>query len=118
MCRPSRQPKTRKPYVLKNCASNAQQGGTMELDPQMFKPASRLEDWAEEATYREQIHENYRGNPYIEALPEILDEPTATAQLQYYPGYDEKDRHAAPKDRIHFVANAVHFFDVAPRHLE
>jgi hypothetical protein len=60
----------------------------------------------------------YKGNPFIEALPPVLDEDQAINALRRYPAYDESERLLPNHLRIHMIQNALHFFAPLPVHLD
>jgi len=47
---------------------------------------------AEEAQYKEQAIPDYRGNPFIEALPELLAPVEVVEKLAFYPAYSNNER--------------------------
>lgn len=47
---------------------------------------------AEEAVYKEQIIEEYRDNPFIEALPPIFSPEEVIDKMIVYPPYNEGER--------------------------
>src|SRR5215210_4278841 len=52
----------------------------------------------------------YRGNPMIEALPQILSVKQVIKRLAYYPDYDESGRFAEPHIRLHMIDDALNLF--------
>ena len=60
----------------------------------------------------------YKGNPFIEALPPVLDEDQAIKCLARYPDYDESERLLPNHVRLHMIQNALHFFAPLPVHLD
>lgn len=70
------------------------------------------------ATYREQLVRSYKGNPLIEALPNILSMPDAMKLLAYHPTFDSKDRGLPPEIRIHQIQGAMRFFEPLPIHVD
>lgn len=69
------------------------------------------------ATYHEEIS-IYSGNPAIEALPEILDEDEAIAQLEFYPEFDEAERELPAHLRLHLIQSVADLFVVLSSHLD
>ncbi|WP_041591664.1 hypothetical protein [Thermoanaerobacter mathranii] len=55
------------------------------------------------AEYKEQVIPEYRGNPFIEALPPILSAEEAAERLAYYPPYHPEERKLESHYRIHMV---------------
>ena len=51
------------------------------------------------AEYRDEEHPLYRGNPYIEALPEILSRQQAAERMMYLPPYEPSHRLLPPEIR-------------------
>lgn len=70
------------------------------------------------AEYLEADTPIYKGNPFIEALPPVLDEDQAIQSLARYPAYDESERYLPDHLRIHMIQNALHFFAPLPVHLD
>jgi hypothetical protein len=70
------------------------------------------------AEYLESDTPIYKGNPFIEALPPLLDEDQAINCLARYPDYDESERLLPKHVRIHMIQNALHFFAPLPIHLD
>lgn len=60
----------------------------------------------------------YRDNPFIEALPPVLDEDQAIKCLARYPDYNEAERLLPNHVRLHMIQNALHFFAPLPIHLD
>jgi hypothetical protein len=60
----------------------------------------------------------YKGNPFIEALPPVLDEDQAIKCLARYPDYDDSERLLPNHVRLHMIQNALHFFAPLPVHLD
>lgn len=53
-----------------------------------------------EATYRKDTNPEYKGNPFIEALPALPDDQTLARALTYLPKFDLFEREAEPGYRI------------------
>lgn len=60
----------------------------------------------------------YRNNPFIEALPPVLDEDQTIECLARYPDYDKRERLLPNHVRLHMIQNALHFFAPLPIHLD
>lgn len=60
----------------------------------------------------------YRNNPFIEALPPVLNEDQAIKCLARYPSYDKSERSLPNHVRLHMIQNALHFFAPLPIHLD
>lgn len=59
------------------------------------------EDFFQVAEYKEQNVPSYKGNPFIEALPNILSEEDFMNLVNTYPIYDENERNLPIQERIH-----------------
>lgn len=59
------------------------------------------ENFFQVANYKEQNVPSYKGNPFIEALPNILSEEEFLKLVNTYPPYDENERNLPIKERIH-----------------
>lgn len=70
------------------------------------------------AKYREQIIPEYRGNPFIEALPPILSAEEAAERLAFYPPYHLQERNLESHYRIHMVQRLFQIFQPLPVHLD
>jgi hypothetical protein len=68
------------------------------------------------AEYRPAAISLYRGNPLIQALPDILTPTQARKLMARYPEYAESDRQAAPELRIHQMHTALNLFVPLPEH--
>lgn len=51
------------------------------------------------AVYHDQRVAEYRGNPWIEALPPVVSRAEAKDRMAFYPEYDPADREAHPEER-------------------
>jgi hypothetical protein len=75
---------------------------------------------AEEVTlqsdYKLQELPQYRGNPFIEVLPEILDKATFYSAAKRQPQYEEEFRKAADHLRRHMLGQIFDLFVPLPRH--
>ncbi|MFL0248426.1 ATP-binding protein [Candidatus Clostridium stratigraminis] len=69
------------------------------------------------AIYTEQKISEYKNNPLIEALPEIIDNPIKMAkQLTRYPQYNKDDLNLPAMYRIHLVKEIERFFKPLSTH--
>jgi len=57
----------------------------------------------EEAVYREQVLAEYRNNPLIEALPDILLRETAIQLMANYPEFREEELSLPPEHKLHCI---------------
>lgn len=71
-----------------------------------------------EAIYKEQEVIDFRGNPLIEALPEILSPEEAYDSLSYYPDFDENERRLPTHIRYHAIPRLNRFFQPVMQHLD
>lgn len=71
-----------------------------------------------EAEYKEQIIEEYKGNPLIEALPDILDKVDVIDKLTSYPAFNENERNLDAKYRFHIAQRLFKFFQPLSVHLD
>jgi hypothetical protein len=70
------------------------------------------------AEYKEQVIPEYRGNPFIEALPPILSAEEAAERLAFYPPYHPQERNLESHYRIHMVQRLFQIFQPLPVHLD
>lgn len=69
------------------------------------------------AIYTEQKISEYKNNPLIEALPEIIDNPIKMAkQLTRYPQYNKEDLSLPAMYRVHMVKEIERFFKPLSTH--
>ena len=68
----------------------------------------------EHAEYRRAPISLYRGNPLVEALPNILTPKEARKLMARYPEYDPADRTAPAELRIHQMHTALNLFVPLP----
>jgi hypothetical protein len=70
------------------------------------------------AAYHEAEVEMYRGNPYLEALPPLMDGLTILARLSYEPPYDEAHRKLSTEVRAELLQNLLAFVQPLSLHRE
>jgi len=70
------------------------------------------------AEYKEQVINEYSGNPFIEALPPILSAEEAAERLSFYPIYHPQERNLESHYRIHMVQRLFQLFQPLPVHLD
>lgn len=70
------------------------------------------------ANYKEQVIEEYKGNPFIEALPLIYSSSEAAEKLAFYPIYNNEERMLESQYRIHLVQRLFQCFQPLPIHLD
>lgn len=73
---------------------------------------------AVEAEYKEQIIEEYMGNPFIEALPPIYSKGEVVDKLVVYPNYNDKERMLESHLRVHMVQRLFQCFQPLQIHLD
>ena len=69
------------------------------------------------AQYHEEIS-IYRGNPLIEALPEIMEEDEVIDKLKFYPDFDKEERKLPAHLRLHLIQNVLNLFILLSSHLD
>ena len=72
----------------------------------------------EKAQYREQMIPEYRGNPLIEALPEIWDSDTVVEMLSEEPSYHDGERALDAHYRMHCIQRLFHYFQPLEQHID
>lgn len=71
------------------------------------------------AEYKEQIIEEYKGNPFLEALPDICNKEKVIDSLGMYPYYNEDERKLPEHIRIHIISERLFkIFQPLPRHID
>lgn len=73
---------------------------------------------AVEAEYIEQMIEEYKGNPFIEALPPIYSKDEVVDKLIVYPIYNSKERMLDSHLRVHMVQRLFQCFQPLQVHLD
>lgn len=71
-----------------------------------------------DAVYSEQIIQDYKSNPLIEALPPIFTEDDVIEQISVFPPYDEKERELNSSYRFHCVQRLFQYFQPFEIHLD
>ena len=75
--------------------------------------------WKVEADYLEQVLPEYRDNPLIEALPDIMSDDDTIAALTATPTYSEDERKLDSRYRIHCLSRLLHdYYQPLPQHLD
>jgi len=70
------------------------------------------------ATYRKQVISDFAGNPWIEALPDILSPEQVIEALSSYPPMDPLERQLEPHLRIHLIPQRLsQYFQPLEQHL-
>lgn len=70
------------------------------------------------AEYKEQIIEDYMDNPFIEALPSILNKEEVIYKLTNYPPFNEKERLLEGHYRYHIVQRLFQYFQPLSIHID
>lgn len=70
------------------------------------------------AEYKEQVIADYKGNPLIEALPNIVSKFEAMDELAVYPYYDENERYLESHYRCHLIQRLFQYFQPLGNHLD
>lgn len=70
------------------------------------------------AEYKEQYIEEYRHNPLIEALPDILSPEEVIDKISFYPKFNEEERYIDSHIRIHLIQRLYDYFQPLPIHLD
>lgn len=73
---------------------------------------------AELAEYKEQMIDEYRNNPLIEALPQIMDKIEVIDKIAVYPSFSEGERLLKPHLRYHIIQRLFSYFQPLSIHLE
>lgn len=73
---------------------------------------------AVEAQYKEQIIPDYKRNPFIEALPNLLSPQEVIEKIANYPEYDKGERQLESFYRIHMIDRLFQVFQPLPMNLE
>lgn len=70
------------------------------------------------AIYTEQVLSEYKGNPFIEALPPILSPEEAFEEIKFFPEFDEKEINLPTHLRFHAIAKIDKFFHPVMQHIK
>lgn len=73
---------------------------------------------AVEAEYKKQVIDEYNGNPFIEALPNILSSEEVVDKLVIYPKYNKEERNLENQYRIHLTQRLFQCFQPLMIHLD
>lgn len=73
---------------------------------------------AVKAIYSEQMLNEYRDNPLIEALPPILSKEDIIDRLSVFPYYEEKERELDEKYRFHCIQRLFQYFEPLNIHID
>lgn len=77
-----------------------------------------MQDLIHNAVYREQVIPEYKGNPFIETLPEIVPSNEIVSRLAYFPTYDKEERQLDSQYRIHLIGRLYDVFQPLMIHLD
>lgn len=71
------------------------------------------------AEYKEQIVDDYKGNPFIECLPNLCSKEDTIAKLAVYPSFNDDERFLETHYRLHIISQSLFkVFQPLPMHLE
>lgn len=71
------------------------------------------------AEYKEQIVDDYKGNPFIECLPNLCSKEDTIEKLAVYPNFNEDERFLETHYRLHIISQRLFkLFQPLPMHLE
>lgn len=73
---------------------------------------------AVEADYKEQVIPDYKGNPFIETLPNLLSDQESIEKLAFYPGFNKSERLMDSHYRIYMVDRLFQVFQPLPMSIE
>ena len=62
--------------------------------------------------YKEQVIPDYRGNPFIEALPEVFAPAEVVEKLAFYPTYNKDERPLDSHYRIYMIDRLFQIFSL------
>lgn len=71
-----------------------------------------------DAVYLNQKIEDYQGNPFLEALPPILDQEAIISGFSFYPSYKNEERNDFIEYRCHYLRRLNKFFQPFGIHLK
>lgn len=71
-----------------------------------------------DAVYLNQEIEDYQGNPFLEALPPILQQETIIGGFSFYPSYRNEERNDSTEYRCHYLRRLNKFFQPFGIHLK
>jgi len=71
-----------------------------------------------DAHYLTQVLDEYKGNPFIEALPPILSAAQAVDALTVEPGYHESERELDANYRFHCIQRLFRYFQPLDTHID
>ena len=74
--------------------------------------------YMEKAHYLEQVIPEYRGNPLIEALPEIWASDTVVELLSEEAPYHDGERMLDARYRMHCIQRLFHYFQPLEQHID
>ncbi|WP_252246874.1 ATP-binding protein [Clostridium sp. ZBS4] len=71
-----------------------------------------------EAVYENQKIAEYKGNPMIEALPNIKSKKEVIDDICVYPAYEDEERNLASHLKLHVIQRIFKYFQPLPMHLD
>ncbi len=87
------------------------------MDYTQYPVITVLKGRTEKAEYKHQVLAEYRDNPLIEALPNILSEVDVVSMFANYPDFSEDEISLEPSMRLHCVQRLYDYVEVLPLHL-
>lgn len=88
------------------------------MEKQTEKVAIPNGGYAVKAVYTEQLLDEYKCNPLIEALPPILSEEEVIERLAVYPPFNSKERNLDVHYRFHCVQRLFRYFQPLEKHID
>lgn len=73
---------------------------------------------AQKAIYQSQSIEEYKNNPFIEAMGSIQTQDEIIDKLAVYPPYHKEERNLDPHHKVHLLTRLLRYFQPIPLHLE
>ncbi|MDS0527609.1 ATP-binding protein [Clostridium sp. SHJSY1] len=70
------------------------------------------------AKYKKQLIYEYKGNPLIEALPDIDDKVQVIDKISSYPVFDNEEKKLPAHIRLHIIQRIFKYFQPLPMHLD
>lgn len=71
-----------------------------------------------QAVYKEQKIEEYKNNPFIEALPDILSPEEVIDRVSFYPNFNKEEKNLDSHIRLHLVQRLYEYFQPLPIHID
>jgi GTPase SAR1 family protein len=78
----------------------------------------KLQGTKEKAEYKEQEVDEYKGNPFIEALPPVFSNKEIVDKFYFIPKFEEADKNREQNIRFHLLQRIKTYKQVLPIHLK